>query len=105
MVLSACNTAGGEAANAEAFSGLARAFFYAGSRALLVSHWPVNSDAAVYITTGAIGAMAQQSGIGPAEALRRSISALAAKGGAKRASQCLGAVRAGRQWQPVLNAI
>jgi CHAT domain-containing protein len=82
VVLSACNTAGGEAANAEAFSGLARAFFYAGSRALLVSHWPVNSDAAVYITTGAIGAMASQSGIGPAEALRRSISELAGKGGA-----------------------
>lgn len=81
VVLSACNTAGGEAPNAEAFSGLARAFFYAGSRALLVSHWPVNSDAAVYITTGAIGAMASP-GIGPAEALRRSISALAAKGGA-----------------------
>jgi CHAT domain-containing protein/Tfp pilus assembly protein PilF len=83
VVLSACNTAGGEAANSEAFSGLARAFFYAGSRALLVSHWPVNSDAAVAITTGAIGAMASQSGIGPAEALRRSISALAAKGGAQ----------------------
>ncbi len=82
VVLSACNTAGGEAANSEAFSGLARAFFYAGSRALLVSHWPVNSDAAVYITTGAIGVMASQSGIGPAEALRRSISALAARGGA-----------------------
>lgn len=82
VVLSACNTAGGEAANSEAFSGLARAFFYAGSRALLVSHWPVNSDAAVYITTGAIGAMTSQPGIGPAEALRRSISALAARGGA-----------------------
>jgi CHAT domain-containing protein len=82
VVLSACNTAGGEAANSEAFSVLARAFFYAGSRALLVSHWPVNSDAAVAITTGAIGAMASQSAIGPAEALRRSISALAAKGGA-----------------------
>jgi len=83
VVLSACNTAGGEATNSEAFSGLARAFFYAGTRALLVSHWPVNSDAAVAITTGAIGAMASQSGIGPAEALRRSISALAAKGGAQ----------------------
>jgi CHAT domain-containing protein/tetratricopeptide (TPR) repeat protein len=82
VVLSACNTAGGDAANSEAFSGLARAFFYAGSRALLVTHWPVNSDAAVAITTGAIGAMGASSRIGPAEALRRSISALAAKGGA-----------------------
>src|SRR3954470_5344252 len=81
VVLSACNTAGSEASNSEAFSGLARAFFYAGTRALLVSHWPVNSDAAVGITTGATGAMTSNPGIGPAEALRRSISALAAKGG------------------------
>jgi CHAT domain-containing protein len=81
VVLSACNTAGSEASNSEAFSGLARAFFYAGTRALLVSHWPVNSDAAVGITTGATGAMTSHPGIGPAEALRRSISALAAKGG------------------------
>lgn len=32
-------------------SGLAKAFFYAGSRALLVSQWPVESDAAVALTT------------------------------------------------------
>ncbi len=57
VVLSACNTAGGEASNSEAFSGLARAFFYAGTRALLVSHWPVSSEAAVAITTGATSAM------------------------------------------------
>ncbi|MCA6110234.1 CHAT domain-containing tetratricopeptide repeat protein [Bradyrhizobium cenepequi] len=81
VVLSACNTAGGEAPNSEAFSGLARAFFYAGTRALLVSHWPVNSDAAVAITTGAISAMTSQPNTGRAEALRRSISALVAKGG------------------------
>ena len=39
VVMSACNTAGGSAEGAEALSGLARAFFYAGARALLVSHW------------------------------------------------------------------
>jgi CHAT domain-containing protein len=40
VVLSACNTgAGGENGVTEALSGLARAFFYAGARALLVSHW------------------------------------------------------------------
>jgi CHAT domain-containing protein len=43
VILSACNTAGGEGESAEALSGLARAFFYAGGRSLLVSHWPVNS--------------------------------------------------------------
>jgi CHAT domain-containing protein/Tfp pilus assembly protein PilF len=81
VVLSACNTAGGEAPNSEAFSGLARAFFYAGSRALLVSHWAVSSDAAVAITTGATDAMTSHPEIGRAEALRRSIVALIAKGG------------------------
>ena len=81
VVLSACNTAGGEEANSEAFSGLARAFFYAGTRALLVSHWPVSSDAAVAITTGVTEAMMSHPEIGRAEALRRSISALIAKGG------------------------
>ena len=82
VVLSACNTAGGgDASNSEAFSGLARAFFYAGARALLVSHWPVGSDAAVAITTGATRAMASRSDIDRAEALRRSIATLIAKGG------------------------
>ena len=41
VILSACNTAAGGAAGAEALSGLARAFFYAGARSLLVSHWEV----------------------------------------------------------------
>ena len=44
VVLSACNTAAGGRQGAEALSGLARAFFYAGARALLVSHWAVDSD-------------------------------------------------------------
>ena len=51
VVLSACNTAGGDERSAEALSGLARAFFYAGARALLVSHWPVNSYAATMLTS------------------------------------------------------
>ena len=55
--MSACNTAAGSADGAEALSGLARAFFYAGARSLLVSHWQVDSEAAVAITTGAVNAM------------------------------------------------
>jgi hypothetical protein len=42
VILSACKTAAGTAQNAEALSGLARAFIYAGARALLVSHWGWN---------------------------------------------------------------
>ena len=99
--MSACNTAAGSNEGAEALSGLARAFFYAGARSLLVSHWAVDSDAAVAITTGAMNAMKAEPKIGRAEALRRSIAALIAKGGRLRASERVGAVRAGGQWGAV----
>jgi tetratricopeptide (TPR) repeat protein/CHAT domain-containing protein len=80
VVMSACNTAaGGE--GGEALSGLARAFFYAGARSMLVSHWYVDSNAAVEITTGAFSALKANPAIGRDEALRRSLSALIAKGG------------------------
>src|SRR6266478_5922675 len=81
VVMSACNTAAGASKSAQALSGLARAFFYAGARALLVSHWAVNSRAAVAITTGAFDAQSADPTIGRAEALRRSIRALIASGG------------------------
>jgi CHAT domain-containing protein/tetratricopeptide (TPR) repeat protein len=77
-VLSACNTAAGDKPGAEGLSGLARAFFYAGARALLVSHWPVESDAAVKLTTGAFTELRKNSEIGRTEALRRSMRALIA---------------------------
>jgi CHAT domain-containing protein len=71
VVLSACNTASGDKKeNAEALSGLARAFFYAGARALLVSHWYVDSKAAVKITTGTFAEMKANPSIGRAQALR-----------------------------------
>ncbi len=76
VILSACNTASGANPEAEGFSGLARAFFYAGARSLLVSHWPVYSDAAVKLTTGALDALASNPDIGRAEALRRSMLAI-----------------------------
>jgi CHAT domain-containing protein len=82
VVLSACNTAGGDSAGAESLSGLARAFFYAGAKALLVSNWAVNSDAAVKLVTGAFNAQAKDGGIGRAQALRRASLDLIAAGGA-----------------------
>ena len=80
VVLSACNTAAGEKGDAEALSGLARAFFYAKARALLVSHWYVNSEAAVKLTTGAFDALRADPRIGRAEALRRSMARLITAG-------------------------
>jgi CHAT domain-containing protein/Tfp pilus assembly protein PilF len=81
VVMSACNTAAGDKADTEALSGLARAFFYAGSRALLVSHWYVDSDAAVALTSGAFAQLEANPSLGRAEALRRSMLALMDKGG------------------------
>jgi CHAT domain-containing protein len=51
VVLSACNTAAAEGQAEEALSGLARGFFYAGSRSLLVTHWSVESASASLLTT------------------------------------------------------
>jgi CHAT domain-containing protein/Tfp pilus assembly protein PilF len=77
VILSACNTAAPDGKpGAEGLSGLAKAFFYAGARSLLVSHWPVDSDATVKLTTGLIRATAEDPSIGRAEALRRSILAM-----------------------------
>lgn len=82
IVLSACNTAAGEndKPGAEALSGLARAFFYAGARALLVSHWAVNSEATVKLITKGFDELKADPKIGRAEALRRSMMALINKG-------------------------
>ena len=74
VVLSACNTAGGsEKGDTQALSGLARAFFFAGARALLVSHWYVDSDAAVKLTTKAFAATKADPSIGRAEAMRLAV--------------------------------
>ena len=73
VILSACNTASGDGKpGAEGLSGLARSFFYAGARSLLVSHWPVETNSAVELTTGIFEEMKTNPEIGRAEALRRS---------------------------------
>lgn len=76
VVLSACNTASGETVGAEGLSGLAKAFFYAGARVLLVSHWSVDSDAAEVLTATAFEELAKDRAIGRAEAIRRAEMAL-----------------------------
>ena len=76
VVMSACNTAGGDKLGAEPLSGLASAFFYAGARALLVSHWPVDSYAATMLTSRTFAEMRKDTGIGRAEAFRRAMLAL-----------------------------
>jgi CHAT domain-containing protein len=75
VVLSACNTIAGDKPGAEALSGLARAFFYAGARALLVSHWAVDSNAAMRLTTSTFDIIKKDPALGRAEALRRAMLA------------------------------
>ena len=52
-------------------SALGRAFFYAGTRALLVSNWPVETNSARALTTDLFRRQAEKPGLGRAEALRQ----------------------------------
>ena len=61
-------------------SGLARSFFYAGARALLVSHWSVDSAATVKLITFTVGATTRDKTLSRAEALRRAMLAMIDKG-------------------------
>ena len=77
VVLSACNTGAGRGgAGAEAISGLGRAFFYAGSRALLVSSWPVETVSARLLTSDVFARMTKNASLTRAGALQQAISAL-----------------------------
>ena len=73
VVLSACNTAAGDKPGAEALSGLARAFFYAGAKSLVVSHWEVDSEATVALMDGLFEALKANPHLSHAEALRASM--------------------------------
>lgn len=75
VVLSACNTIAGDKPGAEALSGLARAFFYAGAKALLVTHWAVASEAATRLTTSTFDRLKADPGVSRAEALRQAMLA------------------------------
>jgi CHAT domain-containing protein len=71
VVLSACNTAAADGKAQEALSGLARGFFYAGSRSLLVTHWSVESDSAMRLTTETFKAYKENPSLTRAEALQK----------------------------------
>jgi CHAT domain-containing protein len=72
VLLSACNTGGrGGELGGESLSGLATAFFYAGARAMLVTHWAVFSEPTVTLTTGTFRRFTSAPGRGRAEALRQ----------------------------------
>jgi CHAT domain-containing protein len=76
VVLSACNTAAGNGAGADAVTGLGLAFIYAGARAVLVSNWPVETTSARLITTDTFKELARSPGTSRAAALRAAMLSL-----------------------------
>lgn len=83
VVLSACNTAAGEGSGSEAVSGLGRAFFFAGAKALLVSNWPVDSVASRQLMTDLFKRQQQNQGLAKSEALRQAMLNQVDQGGMK----------------------
>jgi CHAT domain-containing protein len=76
VILSACNTAVGDEPGAQALSGLAKAFTYAGARSLLVSHWPVESRSAVRLMTDLFARKAAEPGVPTAIVQQEAILAM-----------------------------
>ena len=78
VVLSACNTAqGGGRLGGESLSGLADAFFHAGARTLVASHWQVPSAATAQLMTGFFDKVGPKLSNGLADSLREAQLALA----------------------------
>lgn len=61
------------APGAEGLSGLANAFFFAGARGLIATHWFIPSEPAVEVTTGMVEAKVGNEKLNWAEAPRQSV--------------------------------
>ncbi len=75
VILSACNTGASENAG-EGLSGLARAFFYAGAKSLLVSHWSVDDRATKVLMGEILKRYGGDRRVSSAEAVRQGMLAL-----------------------------
>ena len=78
VILSACNTAAGinDDITSEGLTGLAKSFFYAGAKELLVSNWRVADEYAARLTTGMLDYLTTKENVTKAEALQYSINEL-----------------------------
>lgn len=76
VLLSACNTAAPGEVGAEGLSGLAKAFFFAGAKALLVSHWSVESASAAELTTRLMQQRMDDKALSYAAALQKAMISL-----------------------------
>jgi CHAT domain-containing protein/Tfp pilus assembly protein PilF len=76
VVLSACNTASADSVGAEALSGLARAFLYAGAKSLIVSHWEVDDQVTANLMTKIFLLMKDNPKLSHGEALQQAMLAI-----------------------------
>ena len=83
VILSACNTGAAHGVAAEAYSGLGRAFFYAGTRSILVSMWPVETTSAKKLINGLFKYQKKDKKLSRAKAFRNSMLDLIADSGLK----------------------
>ncbi len=102
VILSACNSAGPSGPAGESLSGLARAFFYAGARSMLVTHWSVNDQTSAFLVADTLRRLKAGADGGLAGSLRGAELGLLAEAGKgmparARAPVLLGAVRADRR--------
>lgn len=74
VILSACDTAGSGDAGGTSYSGLARAFLFAGARRIVSSHWPVRDDISARLSHDLVRATRGRAT--PDEALRRAMLAV-----------------------------
>jgi CHAT domain-containing protein len=73
VILSACNTAGPNAATGDGLSGLASGFLYAGAQSLLATHWPVRDDVPPRLIPTLLALERDHPGLPRAEALRQAM--------------------------------
>ncbi len=72
VILSACNSGGpGGSTAGESLAGLARSFFYAGARSLLVTHWSVEDQFATYLVALSLDTLKEHPTEGLAAALQK----------------------------------
>jgi CHAT domain-containing protein len=71
VILSACNSGGpGNSTSGESLSGLARSFFFAGARSMLVTHWSINDQTSAFLIADTLRRLVSGEDGGLAGALR-----------------------------------
>lgn len=83
VILSACNTGGPGIGGGESLSGLARAFFFAGARSMLVTYWSISDQTSAFLVADTLRRFASGEEAGLGDALRAAqlgILATAGKG-------------------------